>query len=156
MKIRLGGMSQCFFSWLLYCQYSVNQAERSRLARCWQGLGNFTGKSWGREEASHHHFGLLLWGAAVGSDWALLDSAAAYAGRRGTRHWGCLVPKAVLCTVGENTTKVVTIVLDRAQGGEKALCKIPCHSWSFLPPSSLPSLCQRFQFAFRQSRLAYP
>ena len=57
MKIRLGGMSQCFFSWLLYCQYSVNQAERSRLASCWQGLGNFTGKTWGREEASHHHLG---------------------------------------------------------------------------------------------------
>ena len=58
MKIRLGGMSQCFFSWLLYCQYSVNQAERSRLARCWQGLGNFTGKTWGREAASRHHLGL--------------------------------------------------------------------------------------------------
>lgn len=58
MKIRLGGMSQCFFSWLLYCQYSVNQAERSGLARCWQGLGNFTGKTWGREEASRHHLGL--------------------------------------------------------------------------------------------------
>lgn len=74
---------------------------------------------------------LLLWGAAFGSDWALLDSAAAYAGRRGTRHWGCLVPNAVLCTVGENTTvshKVITTVLAGTEVEEKALCKLPCQS----------------------------
>lgn len=58
MKIRFGGMSQCFFSWLICCQYSINQAERSRLVRGWHGLGNFMGKFWRREEASRHHPGL--------------------------------------------------------------------------------------------------
>ena len=58
MKTRFGGMSQCFFSWLLCCQYSINQAERSRLVRFWHGLGNFMGKFWWREEASRHHLGL--------------------------------------------------------------------------------------------------
>lgn len=58
MKIRLGGMSQCFFTWLLYSQYSINQAERGRLVRCWQGLNNFMGKIWLKEESSHDHLGL--------------------------------------------------------------------------------------------------
>ena len=101
---------------------------------------------------------LLLWGAAVGSGWALLDSAAAYAGRRGTRHWGCLVPNAALCTVGENITEVITTVLVGAGPREG---RGPCVSYrvihrSFLLPSSLPSLSQSFRFAFPQSRLAYP
>lgn len=58
MKIRLGCMSQCFFPLLLYCQYSINQAEWDRLAACRQGLIKFICKIWLKEELPHHHPGL--------------------------------------------------------------------------------------------------
>lgn len=51
-------MHEFFFPWLLYSQYSRNQAEWDRLARCWHGLINFICKIWPKKESSHHHLGL--------------------------------------------------------------------------------------------------
>lgn len=164
MKIRLGGMGQCFFTWLLYSQYSINQAERGRLVRCWQGLNNFMGKIWLKEESSHDHLGLygridpLTLG---GSCWLWFSSSRQCCSLRRQERYSSLRLSNSECSslhcVGagggalrENTTKVIKTVLSGTElrWGRGPCVSCPVVHLEFLPPSSLPSFSQSFQFAF--------
>lgn len=154
MKIRLGGMGQCFFTWLLYSQYSINQAERGRLVRCWQGLNNFMGKIWLKEESSHDHLGLygridpLTLG---GSCWLWFSSSRQCCSLRRQERYSSLRLSNSECSslhcVGAGGGGVAgehhqghqdSSVRDRAQVGERALCKLPCRSFGIFT-SILPS-----------------